>query len=195
MKRSKTRFRRPIQFQSSSRRRPGAPVVPERSHFKLSLFGTLLRDPQSAAIKAELKWLTGELGPARELRAGAEGGIRTGEGLSVFSSKPHLPNNTIAHHDAPGVCCNAVFRHAYGRLGSKARITAVQQQGPVNLQQRTSSGRGEANFFRVAPPRSRGCDPVILCVLESVGFGGGATQGSHMADIVPPETGFTRNYP
>src|SRR5262249_57099898 len=33
----------------------------------ISLFAALLRDAQSAAIKAELKWLTGELGPAREL--------------------------------------------------------------------------------------------------------------------------------
>jgi triphosphatase len=33
----------------------------------MSLFSTLLRDPQTEAIKTELKWLTGELGPAREL--------------------------------------------------------------------------------------------------------------------------------
>jgi inorganic triphosphatase YgiF len=33
----------------------------------MSLFGVLLPDPQSAVIKSELKWLTGELGPAREL--------------------------------------------------------------------------------------------------------------------------------
>ena len=33
----------------------------------MSLFRILLTDPQTAAIKAELKWLTGELGPAREL--------------------------------------------------------------------------------------------------------------------------------
>jgi len=33
----------------------------------VSLFKALLRDPQTHAIKAELKWLTGELGPAREL--------------------------------------------------------------------------------------------------------------------------------
>jgi inorganic triphosphatase YgiF len=32
-----------------------------------SLFAALLRDPQTAAIKNELKWLAGELGPAREL--------------------------------------------------------------------------------------------------------------------------------
>ena len=32
----------------------------------MSLFARLLRDPQTAAIKEELKWLAGELGPARE---------------------------------------------------------------------------------------------------------------------------------
>jgi CHAD domain-containing protein len=31
------------------------------------LFGDILQDPQTAALKDELKWLTGELGPAREL--------------------------------------------------------------------------------------------------------------------------------
>ncbi len=34
----------------------------------MSLFSVLLRDPQTAAIKAQLKWLAGELGPARELK-------------------------------------------------------------------------------------------------------------------------------
>ena len=33
----------------------------------MSLFCRLLRDPQAAAIKSELKWLAAELGPAREL--------------------------------------------------------------------------------------------------------------------------------
>jgi inorganic triphosphatase YgiF len=33
----------------------------------MSLFADLLRDEETAAIKTELKWLTGELGPAREL--------------------------------------------------------------------------------------------------------------------------------
>jgi inorganic triphosphatase YgiF len=33
----------------------------------MSLFSVLLHDPQTAAVKAELKWLAGELGPAREL--------------------------------------------------------------------------------------------------------------------------------
>jgi inorganic triphosphatase YgiF len=33
----------------------------------MSLFGGILGDPQTAAIKTELKWLAGELAPAREL--------------------------------------------------------------------------------------------------------------------------------
>jgi CHAD domain-containing protein len=33
----------------------------------MSLFAALIRDPQTAVIKKELKWLGGELGPAREL--------------------------------------------------------------------------------------------------------------------------------
>src|SRR5262249_40218517 len=33
----------------------------------MSLFADILQDPQTAALKEELKWLTGELGPAREL--------------------------------------------------------------------------------------------------------------------------------
>src|SRR6516225_764299 len=38
-----------------------------RLRASMSLFSVILRDPQTAAIKAELKWLAGELGPAREL--------------------------------------------------------------------------------------------------------------------------------
>jgi triphosphatase len=37
-----------------------------RMRAAMSLFSNLMHDAQSAAIKAELKWLTGELGPARE---------------------------------------------------------------------------------------------------------------------------------
>jgi triphosphatase len=33
----------------------------------MSLFADILQDPQTTALKEELKWLTGELGPAREL--------------------------------------------------------------------------------------------------------------------------------
>ena len=33
----------------------------------MSLFSGILRDPQTAALKAELKRLTGRAGPAREL--------------------------------------------------------------------------------------------------------------------------------
>src|SRR5262249_59154041 len=44
----------------------------------MSLFADILQDPKTAGLKEELKWLTGELGPARELevlvtRVGAPG--------------------------------------------------------------------------------------------------------------------------
>jgi inorganic triphosphatase YgiF len=38
-----------------------------RLRASVSLFSIIVRDPQTAALKAELKWLAGELGPAREL--------------------------------------------------------------------------------------------------------------------------------
>ena len=38
-----------------------------RLRASMALFGGILGDPQTAAIKAELKWLAGELAPAREL--------------------------------------------------------------------------------------------------------------------------------
>jgi triphosphatase len=38
-----------------------------RLRVAMSLFADILQDPQTAALKHELKWLTGELGPAREL--------------------------------------------------------------------------------------------------------------------------------
>ena len=41
--------------------------VLRRLRAAMSLFADILQDPQTAALKQELKWLTGELGPAREL--------------------------------------------------------------------------------------------------------------------------------
>ena len=41
-------------------------VALRRLRAAMSLFAGLLRDPQTAAIKTELKWLASELGPARE---------------------------------------------------------------------------------------------------------------------------------
>jgi inorganic triphosphatase YgiF len=42
----------------------------------ISLFGALLDDPQTERIKRELKWLTDELGPARDLDVYVAGNIR-----------------------------------------------------------------------------------------------------------------------
>jgi triphosphatase len=58
----------------------------------VSLFGDLLDDDQTAAIKAELKWLAGELTPAREFEVFTERVIvpikhrhgRIGKGISSF---------------------------------------------------------------------------------------------------------------
>jgi inorganic triphosphatase YgiF len=42
-------------------------VALRRLRAAISLFSKMLRDPQTNALKLELKWITGELGPAREL--------------------------------------------------------------------------------------------------------------------------------
>ncbi|HEX4555541.1 MAG TPA: CHAD domain-containing protein [Xanthobacteraceae bacterium] len=42
----------------------------------ISLFGDLLDDPQTERVKRELKWLTNELGPARDLDVYVAGNIR-----------------------------------------------------------------------------------------------------------------------
>jgi len=38
----------------------------------MSLFAAFLHDPQTLTIKSELKWLAGELGPAREFEVLAQ---------------------------------------------------------------------------------------------------------------------------
>ena len=42
-------------------------VALRRLRAAISLFSDMLPDPQTSALKTELKWITGELGPAREL--------------------------------------------------------------------------------------------------------------------------------
>ena len=42
-------------------------VALRRMRAAISLFSDMLADPQTNAMKAELKWIAGELGPAREL--------------------------------------------------------------------------------------------------------------------------------
>jgi triphosphatase len=42
-------------------------VALRRLRAAISLFSDMLTDPQTEALKGELKWITGELGPAREL--------------------------------------------------------------------------------------------------------------------------------
>jgi triphosphatase len=44
-----------------------ARVALRRLRTTISLFSPMVEDPQTGALKVELKWITGELGPAREL--------------------------------------------------------------------------------------------------------------------------------
>src|SRR5262245_65611874 len=51
----------------SGGRAPDAGWAAAAARAAMSLFADILQEPQIAALKEELKWLTGELGPAREL--------------------------------------------------------------------------------------------------------------------------------
>jgi triphosphatase len=62
-----------------------ARVALRRSRAAISLFSELLNDPQTKLVKRELKWLTGEFGPARE--------------LDVFLAKTVRP---LVEHDREG---------------------------------------------------------------------------------------------
>ena len=65
-------------------------VALRRLRAAISLFSDMLPDPQSNALKAELKWIMGELGPARELdiflkRVVKPVADRKGPGIAVLS--------------------------------------------------------------------------------------------------------------
>jgi triphosphatase len=65
-------------------------VALRRLRAAISLFSDMLPDPQSDALKAELKWIMGELGPARELdiflkRVVKPVADRKGPGIAVLS--------------------------------------------------------------------------------------------------------------
>jgi len=63
-------------------------VALRRLRAAISLFSDMLHDPQTHALKAEFKWITGELGPARE--------------LDVFLKRVVAPNADRSRH-GPGV--------------------------------------------------------------------------------------------
>jgi CHAD domain-containing protein len=65
-------------------------VAVRRLRAAISLFSDMLPDPQTNALKAELKWIMGELGPARELdvflkRVVKPVADRKGPGIAVLS--------------------------------------------------------------------------------------------------------------
>jgi inorganic triphosphatase YgiF len=61
-------------------------VAVRRLRAAISLFSDMLPDPQTNALKAELKWIMGELGPARE--------------LDIFLKRVVKP---VADHKGPGI--------------------------------------------------------------------------------------------
>jgi triphosphatase len=56
----------------------------------ISLFVEMLRDPQSSTIKRELKWITGELAPARDLDVFIKGVVTPAAGKSQYPGMPTL---------------------------------------------------------------------------------------------------------
>jgi triphosphatase len=61
-------------------------VALRRLRAATSLFAAMLPDPQTNALKAEFKWITGELGPARELEVFLKRVVKP-----VADRKPHGP--------------------------------------------------------------------------------------------------------
>jgi inorganic triphosphatase YgiF len=59
-------------------------IALRRLRAAISLFSKMLFDPQTSALKAELKWITGELGPARELEVFLKRVVKP-----VSECKPH----------------------------------------------------------------------------------------------------------
>ncbi len=66
----------------------------------MSLFSVLLRDPQTEAIKAELKWLTGELGPARELEVLVNRVVAPAKRGRRWRGRPSLSHEFAERRDA-----------------------------------------------------------------------------------------------
>jgi triphosphatase len=82
----------------------------------ISLFSDLLGDKQTAAIKAELKWLTDELGPARELEVLVKRVVAPTKkkgahwpGLSSFSHRL-AQKRELALERAQNAVCSSRFR-------------------------------------------------------------------------------------
>ncbi len=66
----------------------------------MSLFKVLLRDSQTAAVKNELKWLGGELGPARELEVLVNRVVAPMKGRRRWRGMPSLSHEFAERRDA-----------------------------------------------------------------------------------------------
>ena len=73
-------------------------VALRRMRAAISLFSDMLVDPQTAAIKGELKWITGQLGPARE--------------FEVFLTRVMKP---VSSYSPPGRGMASIFRELRDR--------------------------------------------------------------------------------
>jgi inorganic triphosphatase YgiF len=85
-------------------------VALRRLRAAISLFSDMLTDPQTNALKAELKWIAGELGPARELEV-----FLKRVAMPVADHKPNgsgvavlLPELRLKREDAFARACAAV---------------------------------------------------------------------------------------
>src|SRR5262249_50373654 len=92
-------------------------VALRRLRAAMSLFGDLLEDDQTAAIKAELKWLAGELTPAREFEVFTDRVIvpikqrhgKIGNGVSSFCKEVEKKHRAALAR-AKGAVASARFR-------------------------------------------------------------------------------------
>jgi len=76
----------------------------------MSLFAALLHDPQTVAIKAELKWLAGELGPAREFEVLVQRVAPMKRRRRRWRGMPSLSHEIGEQRDAQDAIKSARFR-------------------------------------------------------------------------------------
>lgn len=119
-------------------------VALRRSRAALSLFSAVLTDAQTDALKAELKWIMGELGPARE--------------LEVFLKRVVKP---VADRKGPGIAVLARElgrrrEDAFSRARSRRRQTAgrtrqegIRRPSPVGPRRGAHCGRAQGRRARL----------------------------------------------
>jgi triphosphatase len=97
-----------------------ARVAIRRLRVAISLFSGLLRDKQTDGIKRELKWLTGEFGPAREADVFLEGVVRP------FAEAEHEVRGVSELRDIAMENRNTGFARAQSAVNSaRFRVLAV----------------------------------------------------------------------